>query len=81
MFVEAIGTIASLESRHCNERTCGILGSSENAPKCERPPQPFLTVPIASRVDLVHPVFKKACHGQAGESGEGTGVAEAVAAV
>jgi hypothetical protein len=48
---------------------------------CERPPQPYLTVPIASRIDLVHPVFKEAFHGQAGESGEGTGVAEAVAAV
>jgi hypothetical protein len=34
-----------------------------------RPPQPVLTAAIASRADLVHPVFEEAFHGQAGESG------------
>ena len=55
--------------------------SGGSPPKRVHPPQPFLTVGIASRVDLVHPVFKEAFHGQAGESREGTGVAGTAAAV
>ena len=46
-----------------------------------RPPQPLLTAGIASRIDLVQPVFEEAFHGQAVESVEGDRVAEAAAAV
>ena len=48
---------------------------------CVRPPQPLLTAGIASRIDLVQPVFEEAFHGQAVESVEGDRVAEAAAAV
>jgi hypothetical protein len=46
-----------------------------------RPPQPILTAQIASRVDLVHPVFKEAGYGTAGGSAEVFGVAAAAEAV
>lgn len=46
-----------------------------------RPPQPVLTGPIASRVDVVHPESKEACDGSAERSTEAGGVAAAAAAV
>ena len=47
----------------------------------ERAPQPLLTPQIASRVEVIHPVFKEAWHGAAEGPTQAFGMAETAAAV